>query len=210
MSVWHDESKGLVNGRKIDDPIDLTSESENEDGDEQEPKNAEDTQVSDRPHSSPPPIPPSSASEYNSMTEDDDVDMDALIREDEERLTSSADMTTNHRNDTFHGVPDVTDEDEAMWAQLDADFDDLTTPSLQATSKPFVPPPPPAEDEDMWDIVREMEMEEVTNNAKTTRSAHPPPEESMTPVAEMRGTTPVRKATNDEGWDEMYAEIDPE
>ncbi len=199
-----------MNGRKIDDPIDLTSGSEDDEEDKEQEKIDPKAKVSEGTRSSPPTMPPSSASEYNSMAEDDDVDMDALIREDEERLPPSnpAQRTaadTSRQDDTIHGVPDVTDEDEAMWAQLGVDLAELSNQPTHSTSKPSLPQVPAVdEDEEMWDVVREMEMEDA---ATGTSGSHTDARGSIGSVGDVVNTS---RATNDEGWDEMYAELDPQ
>ena len=96
------------------------------------------------------------------------------------------------------------DEDEAMWDALD----DLP-------NEPFVPKPAPThsmdEDEDMWDMMREMEME--AEAAAKASNPLPLPSSSTNDVSAqpapgpggLVGQDPTRKASNDEGWDEMYA-----
>ena len=101
------------------------------------------------------------------------------------------------------------DEEEEMWDAVMAEFPD----------EPFVPPErqlnaqKPStqaadEDEEMWDIVREMEEAEAAT--KTSGPGASPAEGSGSAppageTASLVGVDPARKATNDDGWDEMYA-----
>ncbi len=108
-------------------------------------------------------------------------------------------------------APADEDADEEMWDAVMADFPD----------EPYVPPerqptdsaPKPSvraadEDEEMWDIVREMEEAEAASKTVTT-VADAPPSDAVPPGADgaagLVGVDPTKKATNDEGWDEMYA-----
>ena len=102
------------------------------------------------------------------------------------------------------------DDDEEMWDAVMADFPDEPyvpperQPAAVSQAKPSVQAAD--EDEDMWDIVREMEAESA---AKATAGAHPPGPPSEMPPSDgtsgLAGVDPTRRASNDEGWDEMYA-----
>lgn len=219
LSVWHDEAKGLVNGRKIDDPIDLTSGSEDGDGSDKEGEVGP-SRAPEAGRSSPPTIPPSSA--YNSTAEDDDVDMDAFIQEQHEIHAASSRTTQTPRNDavsrtsTSRPIPEITDEDEAMWAQL-GDFEDFDDPA-PALDRPVDQPSRAAaplamdDDEDMWDVVREMEMEE--ENGRSSKAAPSNITSSNGPTSstgEPKEGQPVVPVVNpDDDWDDMYAELDPQ
>ncbi|KAI0636935.1 replication fork protection component Swi3-domain-containing protein [Trametes polyzona] len=250
LSVWRDEAKGLINGLEIpgpDDPLD------SDDSDADAAKNArlsraatrepqdvpiatEDERSSPARHgaSLPPSSPSSGASSLGAL--DDDFDIDAMIREDEDRRAAAA--APRPAPQATYGAPRGgttsagDDEDAAMWDAVMDDFPD----------EPYVPPerqPQPAApnqaahsgggaeedmDEDMWDMVREMEAESAPPQAgssaggKATAAALPsgpsdggesggqsaeqaPTSEASTLV----GVDPTRPATNDEGWDEMYA-----
>ncbi|KAI0670345.1 replication fork protection component Swi3-domain-containing protein [Trametes maxima] len=173
-------------------------------------------------------LPPSSPSSGTSSLGalDEDFDIDAMLREEEEaaRAQAASSSTVPSAAKTTYGAPRgamADDEDEEMWDAVMGDFPD----------EPYVPPDPPHPpqpalgksaggggvdediDEDMWDMVREMEMEmegggeAYTPTAKQTTSAAPPDPLAVvgTGPASVGGVDPTRKATNDEGWDEMYA-----
>ena len=155
-----------------------------------------------------PSVPPSSASEGGF----DDFDIDAMIREDEESRAQASTSTSRAPNAPVPGLSSNLDDEEAMWDAVMGDFPD----------EPFVPqdrppaaqikvlPPPVDEDEEMWDMVREMEMEaeRASSGAKAPTSVAAPAtsgEASQAGANGLVGQDPTRKATNDEGWDEMYA-----
>ena len=188
LSVWRDEARGLANDR----PIDLSSDDEGRDIS----KTADNS--SGHPPSEPlpssgaaspittspiPTRPPSSASEHASV--DDDFDIDAFIRSEADHAVSqpappASAPKAKHTYGRLKEHPGLTAEDETMWDELVGD-----EPVLAPTAKP--PGAVPAErlfdeDEDMWDVVREMEKES------------PPP---------VTGTEQVA-LTNDDDWDEMY------
>ncbi|KAI0807552.1 replication fork protection component Swi3-domain-containing protein [Fomes fomentarius] len=231
LGVWRDEYKGLINGRKIpdgEDPDHNNSDSDNDDDAARLtdiPVATEDERSSPAP-SRGPSLPPSSASEVGGFS--DDFDVDAMIAEDEALQaresgngasalppTSGTTSPTSSANKTKTNSAPM-DEDEEMWDAM-GDFND----------EPFVPPDhvPPAhkpttpavdEDEDMWDIVREMEAEadaETNTTSSSTATASKPVEgidaardsSPVTGPAGLVGADPTRPASNDEGWDEMYA-----
>ena len=158
MSVWRDESKGLINGRKPGDgAIDITSDAEQEDSDHEE-----NAQVSERQSgppsspasrrsqtSSPPPRPPSSVSGHSSALGDDDIDIDALIQEDAEQQAAALlrqpspplNGPTQYRTRPQPNPdPDAMDEDDdALWSSFNdpSIFDDpsvVKSSTSQATS----------------------------------------------------------------------------
>ncbi len=169
-------------------------------------------------------LPPSSPSSLGAL--DDDFDIDAMIREDEAVRMQGPPAPRPPPQSTYgvpRGGPGAAEEDEdaAMW---DAVMDDLP-------DEPYVPPArqpsgPSASggggggggmdedmDEDMWDMVREMEAEPTVTAAAT---AAPAPSVSAATAEAVEGQSQAgssvpeeqgepRKATNDEGWDEMYA-----
>ncbi|KAI6005619.1 replication fork protection component Swi3-domain-containing protein [Pisolithus albus] len=207
LSVWRDESKGLVNGKKPEpedrDLIDLTQGDPNvTERDTQEEKS--DELLPPRTPSLPP---------MSSEPDDDDFDMDAVIKAEEERLAAL--RATNDAVRTpvstspklspskFRERNDV--DEEAMWAELD-------------NQPPFHHPPDSAanapttlardEDDEMWDIVDELEQGEQVQQAKSGPSRAG----TEMPISSVVFTSPskdnsggnVSRATNDEGWDEMY------
>lgn len=176
-----------MNGKKVqdddDDVIDLTEHSRQKTG---SPSGPESEAVEYAPSSSPAASrPPSSATDF-----DDDFDMDAVIREEEERsakerATSSAQIAQLKTNVQSRAAED---EDEALWNM----FDDIPA------SKPPTRPPLTSvnvntdEDEDMWDVVQALENESAPPKASV------PPEAIGEPMIE----TSIGEA--EEGWDDVY------
>ncbi|KAI0333636.1 Swi3-domain-containing protein [Cubamyces sp. BRFM 1775] len=168
-------------------------------------------------HSLPPSSPSASGSSLGAL--DDDFDIDAMIREDEAaraQASASASTSTKPPQGTY-GTPrggTAEAEDEAMWDAVMDDFPD----------EPYVPPQrhhqpqPPTNtggveedmDDDMWDMMREMDTDALPT--KSAGSGQLPqrmePIDQEGPPASESGVAdmdPSRRATNDEGWDEMYA-----
>ncbi|KAI6103391.1 replication fork protection component Swi3-domain-containing protein [Pisolithus sp. B1] len=208
LSMWRDESKGLVNGKYPEpedhDLIDLTQ------GD---PKAAElDTQEERSDELLPsrtPSLPPMS-----SEPDDDDFDMDAAIKAEEEQLAalraanddaltppSASPKPLASKYKEGNGT-DILDE-EAMWAELDNQplFD---RPPDDATKTPITLT---HDDEEMWDIVNELEQgEHIQQTESGSRCVG-----MEVPISSVVFTSPkdnsgrnVSRATNDEDWDEMY------
>ncbi|OJA08160.1 hypothetical protein AZE42_03595 [Rhizopogon vesiculosus] len=194
LSVWRDEAKGLVNGKSPedtdgDDVIDLTDQ------------NIDSVDASaDSVPSRTPSLPPSS-----SEAEDDDFDIDAVIREEEKRLAAlrgerSASPAPLAPKARYKSLPaEVADgmsiDEEAMWNDLDAFDDPVLNPA---------PPPPKSNgpnliaddhDEDMWDMVREIEREEYTASKQL-------PVSSVNMPSAESASSSLR--TNDEDFDDMY------
>ena len=103
------------------------------------------------------------------------------------------------------------DEDEEMWDAVMTDFPD--EPYVPLERQPGAPKSSAqvADEDEMWNIVREMEAE-AEAAAKSTTSGAPASNSMSTAVqlqaegeAGMGGVDPTRKATKEEGWDEMYA-----
>ncbi|KAI0374928.1 Swi3-domain-containing protein [Pilatotrama ljubarskyi] len=123
------------------------------------------------------------------------------------------------------------DEDEAMW---DAVMDDFPDEPYVPSSRPHEPAPVPAAgqrsggggggggveedmDEDMWDMVREMDTDAPSVPVPKPAAPSAPAPAAGPGAAQtggageasggltLAGVDPSRKATNDEGWDEMYA-----
>ncbi|KAH9856920.1 replication fork protection component Swi3-domain-containing protein [Lenzites betulinus] len=198
-------------------------------GDAREVPVATDDERSSPARTLPPSSPSSGASSLGAL--DEDFDIDAMIREDEAvRLAGpppgTFDAAPAAAGASRYGVPAKPgagsgaagdeEEDAAMW---DAVMDDFPDEPYVAPARQAQPPPPQEDedmDEDMWDVVREMEAAPAPAE---TASAAPPavPVESGGGEAELVepgssssagavvGVDPSRKATNDEGWDEMYA-----
>ncbi|KAG0707700.1 replication fork protection component Swi3-domain-containing protein [Suillus ampliporus] len=198
LSVWRDEAKGIVDNKKTeetdDDVIDLTDP--NIDGADVSTKH------DDSSPSRAPSLPPSS-----SEADDDDFDIDAVVREEEkrlaafraERLGSPVPPAPKSR---YKKLPtEVADgmdvDEEELWNDLEV-FDDII---------PDPAPPTPKnsgsnllvddQDEEMWDMVRELEREEHTVSMQLPVSSV-----LIAPSAESANTS---LGTNDEDFDDIYA-----
>lgn len=195
LSVWRDEAKGLVNGKEPgenggDDVIDLTD------------PNLEGADVNDDSSSlHAPSLPPSS-----SEAEDDDFDIDAVVREEEKRLAAfRAQRSVSPEPPAPKAKykvlpPEVADgmdiDEEAMWNDLEIFDDSIPNPA---------PPPESSksslvvdnQDEEMWDMVRELEREEYTASKQLPASSV-----LSTPSAENAN---ISLGTNDEDFDDIYA-----
>ncbi|KAG6845325.1 hypothetical protein H0H87_010782 [Tephrocybe sp. NHM501043] len=224
LSVWRDQAHGLVNGRQPEDDIDVIDLTKNPGDDpttKSMPSEASSPMSNGAAYASsssrPPSRPPSSGSEMD----DDDFDIDAVIRDEEERLAkekSFSNPTTilasienkgfsdKSRDDTageddddlamwealdlMEGtMPQITyplttpsrlDEDNAMWDELDA---------LQSAPHPALQPPVQDDDEDMWDVVREMETDTTVPKTLPPVTA---PKPQPNPIPE-------------DDWDSVYA-----
>ena len=150
----------------------------------------------------------------SSEPDDDDFDIDAVIRAEEERLAAL-------RNDTSIPTPEpplskpssgrykersdadkMDVDEESLWQQLDANV-----PQTLSYHPSKASPPAFAEDndEEMWGIVNELEQSE--QNPKSKPNALMSGEVPISSVVLTSSTTDdgnVSRATNDEGWDEMY------
>lgn len=223
MSVWRDESKGLINGRKPGDgAIDLTSDAEQEDSDHEE--NAPVSERQSGPPSSPAsrrsqtssPLlrPPSSVSGHSSALGDDDIDIDALIQEDAEQQAAALlrqpspplNGPTQYRTRPQPNPdPDAMDEDDdALWSSFNdpSIFDDPSvgkTSTSQGTSMASGGGPID-DDEDMWQMLREQEEEEERVRAHKRADQKPGAGGKISSVPSLE----ERRPTNEEGWDEMY------
>lgn len=196
LSVWRDEANGLVNGKRPedgddDDVIDLTDQN----------IDSVDASASsgDSVPSRAPSLPP-----LSSETEDDDFDIDTVIREEEKRLAAlraerSVPLTPPAPKARYKSLPteggdEMSIDEEAMWDDLEVFNDTIFNP----------PPPPPkssgpsiiADDEEMWDMVQELEREEHTASKQLSVSSV-----SSMPSAESANTS---LGTNDEDFDDMY------
>ncbi|KAH8107043.1 Swi3-domain-containing protein [Cristinia sonorae] len=236
MSVWRDESKGLVNGRKVAETLGLNSDGEPEDDDDEGAASALPARDRDSSTSAPgsptsrhsqassPPRPPSSASERSSAHSDDDIDIDALIQEDAERQVAAFarqpspplnGATSNYRSNTQRppDPDDMDEDDDTLWSTFNDPgiFDDDHSLSGSKGPSPIVPPsqsaPNELDDEDMWDLMRE--HEDGVRLLPKSGTSGPAPVNGTDGTYDGSGG-PValddqsRRATNDEGWDEMY------
>ncbi|CDO69514.1 hypothetical protein BN946_scf184785.g19 [Trametes cinnabarina] len=173
-------------------------------------------------------LPPSSPAASGSSLEalDDDFDIDAMIQEEESARAREASAPAKSSGPAPPGTYGAErknaasaagDEDEDMW---DAFMDDVP-------DEPYVPPAQKEAvnarvggegvqddiDEDLWDMMNE--MDEQPPNAPPAKRPSPAPSSGPATVAagegthsesgDVAGVEPAPKATNDEGWDEMYA-----
>jgi len=180
-----------MNGKKVqeddEEAIDLIEQSTQN---AEIPSGPESEAVQYAPSSSPAASrPPSSATDF-----DDDFDLDAVIREDEERLSSARAMSPTDIAPPITSTQQrfAEDGDEALWNM----FDDVPVPELP------VPPPPLAtanrstdRDEDVWDVVQELE-----NESAPSFTALVPPLQATTVGGSMMDI--VGEA--EEGWDDVY------
>jgi replication fork protection complex subunit Csm3/Swi3 len=196
LSVWRDEAKGLVNGKEPgergdEDVIDLTD------------SNFEGADVNDDSSSlRAPSLPPSS-----SEADDDDFDIDAVVREEEKRLAafraqrSVSPVPPAPKAQYKILPPEVADgmdiDEEAMWNDLEMFNDPILNPAPPPLkgSKPSLSVDD--QDEEMWDMVREQEREEYTASMQLPVSSV-----LSTPSEENANTS---LGTNDEDFDDIYA-----
>ncbi|KAI0683693.1 replication fork protection component Swi3-domain-containing protein [Cytidiella melzeri] len=204
LGMWRDASKGLINGRKPEDlqAVGDPSDDSDSDFDQDQGQSGPSAPAADITRSSSPPTrPPSSASERPSSAapDDDDFDIDAMIQEEEERQAAQAapSRPVSHPPAPTQPQPD---EDQDMWDQFD---DEVVTQ----------PPPPPlrrvqpsmgddVEDEDMWDLVREIEGDATASKGALAPVSAAP--RAFVVETALSGGQPQQSATNEEGWDEMY------
>ncbi|KZT70163.1 Swi3-domain-containing protein [Daedalea quercina L-15889] len=205
LTVWRDEYKGINTGHKVDPGSDESSS--DEEGaepkldatgvpDGSEVPDAE--QASSRPSSHPPSSEPPSSDGF------DDFDIDAMIREEEERRAAEESSTRIDigRNSVPQPKSAAQDDDDAMWDALDEGASHTPGPApAQYASISSHAGLPPDEDEDMWDVIREMEADE---SSKVSVPWAPELTEQLGKASE-ESVAPAKPATNDEGWDEMYA-----
>ncbi|KAG6898376.1 hypothetical protein C0992_009051 [Termitomyces sp. T32_za158] len=192
LGVWRDDMHGLVNGRNPEDDevIDLTEDPRGDPTPQSGSSRASSPVSNGAAYASSsshlPSRPPSSASELD----DDDFDIDAIIREEEERLArerNSSGPTTSTTGDHENTVADGDDAD--MWEALDSmqgAASQVTTAHskagedeamldeigmLQDAERPAHLSVVRDEDEDMWDVLREMENDDSARKRKSPPAA---------------------------------------
>ncbi|KAG6369762.1 replication fork protection component Swi3-domain-containing protein [Boletus reticuloceps] len=210
LSVWRDEFKGVTNGKKLDDDPDVIDLAEptlvgtEDDGDDKE---SEDPQLkSVRASERTPSLPPAS-----SEADDDDFDIDAVIRAEEDRLATLRAATTDSESlhtsrpptlpekvPTSNSNPEAMDVDEAsLWES----FDD--PPAMLDPPQSGPPPSAPVDDDEgMWNIVDEMEQEQ---QRKPISPRIPVSGVNLIPSLDSTDSGNASRATNDDDWDEMYS-----
>lgn len=185
LSVWRDEFKGVTNNKVTEDPdvIDLT----------------EPTLVGTEDDGRTPSLPPAS-----SEAGDDEFDIDAVIRAEEERLATlratTADSGSPHtsRSPTLpeNALPKSGPEANAMDVDEESLWDTLDDPSQSG------PPSAPAGDEDMWNIIDEIEQ---GGQSKPAQTHIPLSGVNLLPSLDSTDSGNASRATNDDDWDEMYS-----
>ena len=138
----------------------------------------------------------------SSTNVDSDFDIDAMIEEDQQHMRSTGPLPPSSPppDSVRHTQLPPTDDDEQMFDELDAAFDYSAfedTTAVEGTTQRSSAAVD--DDEDMWDMVREIEMEE-SNKESESQPSH------TTAAATATSATPDEppRATNDEGWDDMY------
>ena len=140
------------------------------------------------------------------MDELDDFDMDAIIREDEERQAAAAPPAA--RVPAPPRAPPNLADDDAMWDELMNDLPEdvsfgtaLAVPPLKAATAAH---PAPDDDEDMWDLVGQLQAEDMT--AAESASVATGSESASTARTEANTTHEAgsKSITIEEEWDEMY------
>ncbi|KZT26537.1 Swi3-domain-containing protein [Neolentinus lepideus HHB14362 ss-1] len=237
LSVWRDEAKGLINGMKPDDPIDLASDSEDDDADDGqraqvETRGSSIDDVGSRGASRVPSAgasrPPSSRS-VDPATDGNDFDIDAMIREQEEMEAEQglAPKENKPRSvDKYGSKPASEDamdlDEEAMWDDMMmADFTGAV-PSIPAVASSETTAPQSqkdditagshaVDDEDMWDVVREMETEaqEAGQQDATASESGPAPSEEEIDGhggehSEISSPQKKQRISNADDWEDMY------
>ena len=188
------------------DVIDLTEPTLVETEGDGDDKDSEDPQLkSDQASSRPASLPPAS-----SEADDDDFDIDAVIRAEEERLATLRATTIDSEPPRPPLSPTVPEKASSR-SDPDANAMDLDEASLwDAVDDPvtFIDPPqsnPPksallGDDDDMWDIVDQMEQGGQSRPAAKTHV----PISGVNLIPSLNSTNTSR-ATNDDDWDEMYS-----
>ena len=210
LSVWRDEFKGVENDEKVagdSDVIDLTEPTlvgiEDDGGDKEDPQSK-----SDQASSRPPSLPPAS-----SEVEDEDFDIEAVIRTEEERLSTLRGMTvdsgTPPRSLSPTLPPDIPSsksgpgasamdvDEESLWGAVDDPQMFLDPPESNPPSSA------PPDDDEMWDIVDQIEQGGQSKPAAKAQI----PISGVNPIPSMDSTHSgnTSRATNDDDWDEMYS-----
>lgn len=205
LRAWRDEAHGV-------NP-DVRREDE-EEGDVRDNEDATSSPASSRP-STPVTRPGSAASTAPSVpssatdASDDAMDIDALLREEEE---IEREMNSTGKGGTGYRPSDVTDED-ALWAAAGGVSDNV--PGADVVRNLTAEAIGEADDDDMWDMVDEMDTQ-ASGRTKTNDSAHGSgngqseagshPGEGVSTTAG-RATSPAapsEQPTIGADWDDMY------
>ncbi|KAL0946588.1 hypothetical protein HGRIS_012789 [Hohenbuehelia grisea] len=171
--------------------------------------------------SSPPPTSPSEPASASAF-DDDDFDIDAIIREEEERRArvraQSQNNDTAKDTDTAMDVDGdsqakgVPNDEDNLWADImNGAFDENPTmpsaplalprddgpsgnPTNGSSGSSTAPADNVEDDEDMWDVVREMEQDEARNQPPRTNDA----------VPSAASTSKASVSAAEEDWEDMY------
>ncbi|KAH0826979.1 replication fork protection component Swi3-domain-containing protein [Lanmaoa asiatica] len=211
LSVWRDEFKGITNDKKLaDEPdvIDLTEPPLVGTGDDGDDKESENPHLkSERESSRAPSLPP-----VSSEAEDDDIDIDAVIRAEEEQLATLRAATTDSGSLPTSLSPTLPGKSSSR-SGLDASAMDVDEASLwDAFDDPHTLLEPPQNIpesailvggvEDIWNIVDEIEQGE---RSKLTQTQIPVSGVNVIPSLDSTHSQNTSRATNDDDWDEMYS-----
>ncbi|EMD38449.1 hypothetical protein CERSUDRAFT_93983 [Gelatoporia subvermispora B] len=205
LSMWRDEAKGLINGcRPEDQENDLASNTDDDsDNDQSAAHKKQDIDLDDRSPHHRAPLLPSSASEAASPDAWNDLNVDvAGVRDNGKQRTIGGSSS--------RGIDLTTDEDEAMWDELASgmDIEEMwDSPAASTTAVTSVPSngvhvattAGGDEDEDMWDLVRELEAEQASVVSPMHGS-----EAQLPAVDNLTTEGGSRPASNEAGWDDMY------
>jgi replication fork protection complex subunit Csm3/Swi3 len=195
LSVWRDEAKGIVNGKG---PI---PDEDPDAGSDDEVNLPRDVPVASSREGSPSRGPPTSGSEA-----EDDFDLDAAIREEEEleriRAQSGGAKKATAATDDM--------DDEAFWAELaqssGVDVDGIAGPSApKAPAQPAKAAPAQVTEDELWeemDDMMDMDMDEPINFNKS--SAASAPAASSSTASKAPEQTPAAAAVVEDDWDDLY------
>ena len=203
--MWRDEFKGITNNKEPgedSDVIDLTEPTligTEQDGEDKESQDLQ--SKSDQASSRPPSLPPVSSEV------DDDFDIEAVIRAEEERLSALRATTADF------GAPHLSPPPTILSKTADTNDMDLDEAGLwdAVDDSPmlFDPPqsnPPPSapqgDDDDIWDIVDEIERRQSKPSMKMRI---PLSGVNLTPSLDSAQSGNAFRATNDDDWEEMYS-----
>ncbi|KAF7792967.1 hypothetical protein EIP86_004070 [Pleurotus ostreatoroseus] len=222
VGIWKDQFHGTINGLK---PEELNDGGESDSDSETEAKIPA-LDVSMQAASSSPPRPASSSSRVIDV--EDDWDIDAVIREaqERERTTASSPVkgTVNGVSTPASNPPKASDaptppppqpltvststaqddEDAAMWDAFDIDEAALLAAAQEPTTRapPPASAPPPAQ---MMDDEDEDMWDAVREIEEQQMAQTRDPQASGSATHDLQGgNKTIAPPTNDEGWDEMY------
>jgi len=208
LSVWRDEFKGVTKETEQPDSpdvIDLTEATLV--GTEENGKDELENPQTDQASSRAPSLPPTS-----SEAGDDDFDIDAVIKAEEERLAvlraATADSEPLHTPDSptlAEKAPSRSDPDTSAMdvdeASLWEAFDDPGVPEPSHDTRPSATSV--GDDDDMWDIVDE--MQQGPGEQRKLVKGQIPLSGVNVQTSNTSSSGNTTRPTNDDDWDEMYS-----